>query len=136
MLQKRLASEMTTMVHSKKELDASVEASAILFGRGTTESLKRMNENTFLSVFDGVPTFDVSSDLIKEGVNLVDLCSLHTRIFSSKGEMRRLLQGGGLSVNKDKISDADVLVDESFLLNNKYILVQKGKKNYFVIRVV
>ncbi|MEE4215495.1 MAG: tyrosine--tRNA ligase [Bacteroidales bacterium] len=136
MLQKRLASEMTTMVHSKKELDASVEASAILFGSGTTESLKRMNENTFLSVFDGVPTFDISVDVLKGGVSLVDLCSLHTRIFSSKGEMRRLIQGGGLSVNKDKVADADILVDESFLLNNKYILVQKGKKNYFVIRVV
>ena len=136
MLQKRLASEMTTMVHSKKELEASVEASAILFGRGTTESLKRMNENTFLSVFDGVPTFDISSDLLQGGVNLVDLCSLHTRIFSSKGEMRRLIQGGGLSVNKDKIADADMLIDESFLLNGKYILVQKGKKNYFVIRAV
>ncbi|MGM0667029.1 MAG: tyrosine--tRNA ligase [Bacteroidota bacterium] len=136
MLQKRLASEMTTMVHSKKELDASVEASAILFGRGTTESLKRMNENTFLSVFDGVPTHDISSDLLKDGVSLVDLCSLHTKIFSSKGEMRRLIQGGGLSVNKNKIADADMLIDESFLLNNKYILVQKGKKNYFVIRVV
>ncbi len=95
-----------------------------------------MNENTFLSVFDGVPTFDISVDVLKGGVSLVDLCSLHTRIFSSKGEMRRLIQGGGLSVNKDKVADADILVDESFLLNNKYILVQKGKKNYFVIRVV
>jgi tyrosyl-tRNA synthetase len=136
MLQKRLASEMTTMVHSKKELEASMEASSILFGRGTTESLKRMNENTFLSVFDGVPTFDISSDLLKGGVNLVDLCSLHTTIFSSKGEMRRLIQGGGLSVNKDKVADADMLIDKSFLLNGKYILVQKGKKNYFVIRAV
>lgn len=127
---------MTVMVHSKADLMASVEASEILFGKGTTESLRRMNEDTFLSVFDGVPTFDIKRDLLKNKISLVELCTEQTKIFSSKGEMRRLIQGGGLSLNKDKIADADVLVDESILLNERYILIQKGKKNYFVIRVV
>ena len=135
-LQRKLASEMTVMVHSQEDLDASLEASEILFGKGTTETLHRMNENTFLSVFDGVPTFDLQSDLLRKKISIVDLCTVHTKIFSSKGEMRRLIQGGGLSVNKDKVSDTDAMIDDSYLLNDKYILIQKGKKNYFVIRVV
>ena len=135
-LQRKLASEMTVMVHSQEDLDASLEASEILFGKGTTETLHKMNENTFLSVFDGVPTFDLQSDLLRKKISIVDLCTVHTKIFSSKGEMRRLIQGGGLSVNKDKVSDTDAMIDDSYLLNDKYILIQKGKKNYFVIRVV
>ena len=136
LLQKRLAAEMTMMVHSKEDLDAAIEASEILFGKGTTETLHRMDEKTFLSVFEGVPTFDIEKGLVKEKAGIVDLCSVHTAIFSSKGEMRRLLQGGGLSVNKEKVTDPDMSIDDSYLLNDKYILVQKGKKNYFVIRVV
>jgi len=136
LLQKRLAAEMTTMVHSKEDLDAAIEASEILFGKGTTETLHRMNEQTFLSVFEGVPTYDVKSDLIRNKINVVDLCTVQTEIFSSKGEMRRLIQGGGLSVNKDKVSDTEAVIDDSFLLNGKYVLIQKGKKNYFVIRAV
>ncbi|HCC69786.1 MAG TPA: tyrosine--tRNA ligase [Bacteroidales bacterium] len=136
LLQKSLAAEMTIMVHSKKELDASVEASEILFGKGTTKTLHRMNEDTFLSVFDGVPTFEIPGKLLKDNISIVDLCTEHTRVFGSRGEMRRLIQGGGLSVNKEKVSDPDSMIDASFLLNSKYILIQKGKKNYFVIRVV
>jgi len=136
MLQRKLASEMTVMVHSQEDLDASLEASEILFGKGTTDTLHRMNENTFLSVFGGVPTFDLHSDLLRKKISIVDLCTVHTKIFSSKGEMKRLIQGGGLSVNKDKVSDTDAMIDDSYLLNDKYILIQKGKKNYFVIRVV
>jgi len=136
LLQKSLAAEMTIMVHSKKELDASVEASEILFGKGTTKTLHRMNEDTFLSVFDGVPTFEIPGKLLKDNISIVDLCTEHTRVFGSRGEMRRLIQGGGLSVNKEKVSDPDAMIDASFLLNSKYILIQKGKKNYFVIRVV
>jgi len=132
MLQRKLASEMTVMVHSQEDLDAS----EILFGKGTTDTLHRMNENTFLSVFGGVPTFDLHSDLLRKKISIVDLCTVHTKIFSSKGEMKRLIQGGGLSVNKDKVSDTDAMIDDSYLLNDKYILIQKGKKNYFVIRVV
>ncbi len=136
LLQKRLAAEMTTMVHSEEDLDPAIEASEILFGKGTTETLHRMDEQTFLSVFEGVPTYDVKSELIRNKISVVDLCTLQTEIFSSKGEMRRLIQGGGLSVNKDKVSDTEAVIDDSFLLNGKYILIQKGKKNYFVIRAV
>ncbi len=136
LLQKRLAAEMTTMVHSEEDLDAAIEASEILFGKGTTETLHRMDEQTFLSVFEGVPTYDVKSELIRNKISVVDLCTVQTEIFSSKGEMRRLIQGGGLSVNKDKVSDTEAVIDDSFLLNGKYILIQKGKKNYFVIRAV
>lgn len=135
-LQRRLAEEVTVMVHSRDEYEGAVEASQILFGKGTTESLKKMNESTFLSVFEGVPVFDVKAVLISSGVTVADLCVEHSNIFSSKGELRRLVQGGGLSINKVKIENADLKIDKSFLLNNKYILIQKGKKSYSLIRIV
>jgi tyrosyl-tRNA synthetase len=135
-LQKRLAEEVTVMVHSKEEYESAVEASQILFGKGTTESLKKMNENTFLSVFEGVPMFDVKKELIAAGVTVSDLCAVHSQIFPSKGEMRRLVQGGGLSVNREKIENPDQTIGSGILLNGKYILVQKGKKNYYLIRAV
>jgi tyrosyl-tRNA synthetase len=135
LLQKRLAEEVTVMVHSRSEYDGAVEASQILFGKGTTDSLKKMSENTFLSVFEGVPVFDVKMDVITGGVTVADLCAEHSQIFSSKGELRRLVQGGGLSINKVKVDNADQAVGKDYLLNNKYLLVQKGKKNYFLIRV-
>jgi tyrosyl-tRNA synthetase len=135
-LQKRLAEEVTVMVHSRDEYEGAVEASQILFGKGTTESLRRMNEITFLSVFDGVPVFDINPALVVEGVSVADLCVEHTKIFPSKGELRRLVQGGGLSINKQKVDNAELLVTSDFLLNNKYLLVQKGKKNYSLIRCV
>lgn len=136
LLQKRLAEEMTRMVHSDEDYKASVEASEILFGKGTTETLKKMKEDIFLSVFDGVPTFDVERKIIKNESLLLDLCTEHTSVFPSKGEMRRLIKGGGVSVNKEKITDTETVIDNSFLLNEKYILLQKGKKNYFIIRLV
>jgi tyrosyl-tRNA synthetase len=135
-LQKRLAEEVTVMVHSRDDYEGAVEASQILFGKGTTESLKRMNENTFLSVFEGVPVFDINPSLVAEGVTVADLCAGHTKIFPSKGELRRLVQGGGLSINKQKVDNAELLVTSDFLLNNKYLLVQKGKKNYSLIRCI
>ena len=134
-LQRRLAEEVTVLVHSRNDYEGAVEASQILFGRGTTESLKKMNENTFLSVFEGVPVFDVSMDIIANGVTIADLCAEHSQVFTSKGEIRRLVQGGGLSINKLKIENADSLIGKDSLLNNKYLLIQKGKKNYFLIRV-
>lgn len=136
LLQKRLAMEMTVMVHSQKDYEVSLEASAILFGRGTTDTLKKLDEDTFLSVFEGVPTFNVDRDIIKPGINVTDLCSEKAAVFSSKGEMRRLIAGGGVSLNREKITDPDEIIDSSNLLNDKYLLVQKGKKNYFIIRVV
>jgi tyrosyl-tRNA synthetase len=135
-LQKRLAEEVTVMVHSRDDYDGAVEASQILFGKGTTESLKRMSESTFLSVFEGVPVFDIEPALVTQGVSVADLCAEHTKIFQSKGELRRLVQGGGLSINKQKVDNAELLVTADLLLNNKYLLVQKGKKNYSLIRCV
>jgi tyrosyl-tRNA synthetase len=134
-LQKRLAEEVTVMVHSRSEYDGAVEASQILFGKGTTDSLKKMSENTFLSVFEGVPVFDVKMDVITGGVTIADLCAEHSQVFSSKGELRRLVQGGGLSINKLKVDNAEQVIGKDYLLNNKYLLIQKGKKNYFLIRV-
>ncbi|HAX93274.1 MAG TPA: tyrosine--tRNA ligase [Bacteroidales bacterium] len=134
-LQKRLAEEMTVMVHSREDYEAAVEASQILFGKGTTESLKRMNESTFLSVFEGVPVFDISMEVIGRGVSAADLCAEHSAVFASKGELRRLVQGGGMSINKVRIDNPDMIIGADMLLNNKYLLVQKGKKNYYLLRV-
>ena len=134
-LQKRLAEEMTVMVHSRDDYEAAVEASQILFGKGTTESLKRMNESTFLSVFEGVPVFDISMEVIGKGVSAADLCAEHSAVFASKGELRRLVQGGGMSINKVRIDNPDMVIGADMLLNNKYLLVQKGKKNYYLLRV-
>lgn len=135
LLQKRLAEEVTVMVHSRSDYEGAVEASQILFGKGTTESLTRMSESTFLSVFEGVPVFDVKMDIIVSGVTIADLCAEHTQVFPSKGELRRLVQGGGLSINKLKIENPEMTVGKELLLNGKYLLVQKGKKNYYLIRV-
>jgi tyrosyl-tRNA synthetase len=135
LLQKRLAEEVTVMVHSREEYEGAVEASQILFGKGTTESLRKMNESTFLSVFEGVPVYDITRDVLEKGVAVADLCAEHSKIFTSKGELRRLVQGGGLSLNKEKIENAEMIIGKEWLLNNKYLLVQKGKKNYSLIRV-
>jgi tyrosyl-tRNA synthetase len=135
-LQKKLAEEVTIMVHSKEDFEAAVEASQILFGKGTTESLRKMNETTFLSVFEGVPVFDLKKKFITSGVTISDLCVVHTKIFSSKGELKRLVQGGGLSINKVKIDNAEIIITADYLLNGKYLLIQKGKKNYLLIRIV
>jgi tyrosyl-tRNA synthetase len=135
-LQKRLAEEMTVMVHSREEYEAAVEASQILFGKGTTESLRRMNEKTFLSVFEGVPVFDINPVLLKGGINVTDLCAEHSKVFASKGEFRRLVQGGGVSINKIRIDDPDLEIKSDSLLNGKYLLIQKGKKNYFLLRAL
>lgn len=123
------------MVHSREDYEGAVEASQILFGKGTTESLKRMNEQTFLSVFEGVPVFEVKKEILSAGVSVADLCAEHSQIFASKGELRRLVQGGGLSINKLKIDSADHVIGVDSLLNNKYLLVQKGKKNYYLIKI-
>jgi tyrosyl-tRNA synthetase len=135
-LQKRLAEEMTVIVHSRDDYNSAVEASQILFGKGTTESLKRMNESTFLSVFEGVPVFAIKMEILLGGVTITDLCTEHSQVFASRGELRRLVQGGGLSINKEKIEDPDMLIKSESLLNNKYLLVQKGKKNYYLLKVV
>ncbi len=132
-LQKRLAKEITIMVHSQEDYDAAVEASNILFGNATSDALKKLDEETLLSVFEGVPQFEVALSDIEAGVKAADLMTEKAAIFSSKGEMRKLVQGGGVSINKEKITEADGIINSSSLLNNKYILVQRGKKNYYLI---
>jgi len=134
LLQKRLGEEVTRMTHGDDELNSAIEASGILFGKGTTESLRNMREEVFLSVFEGVPRYGIPAELVNKGIPLSDLLTDQTRIFSSRGELRRLIDGGGLSVNKEKISNPELMINSSFLLNQRYILVQKGKKNYFIIR--
>ena len=135
-LQKRLAEEMTIMVHSHDELNAAIEASQILFGKGTTDSLIRMNEKTFLSVFEGVPSFDIKKEIIEGGVTFTELCAGHAQVFASKSELKRMREGGGVSLNKLKVENPEMRITGEQLLNNKYLLVQKGKKNYFLIRII
>jgi len=136
LLQKRLAEEVTVMVHSREDYESAVEASEILFGKGTTESLRKMDEKTFLSVFEGVPVYEVNRNIFCEGVSLIELSTIHSQIFSSKGELRRLVQGGGVSINKEKVADPEMIINTEFLLNGKYLLLQKGKKNYYIIRAL
>ncbi|HPC97650.1 MAG TPA: tyrosine--tRNA ligase [Bacteroidales bacterium] len=136
LLQKRLAEEVTVLVHSREDYNSAVEASQILFGKGTTETLSRMDEKTFLAVFEGVPVYDIKRSILDSGVALSDLCAVHSQVFSSKGEMRRLVQGGGVSLNREKVTDPEKVIKADALLNNKYLLVQKGKKSYFILRAV
>lgn len=133
-LQKRLADEVTTMVHSVEDLELAKEASVILFGKGTKESLAKFDDATLLSIFEGVPQFKVSKDIL--GQTAVDIfTSDDAKVFASKGEMRKLVQGGGVSLNKEKLQSFDQVITESDLLNSKYLLVQRGKKNYYLITV-
>ena len=132
-MQKRLAQEITVMVHSVEDYEAAVEASSILFGNSTAEALKKLDEDTLLSVFEGVPQFEISKDALKEGVKAVDLLTEAAAVFPSKGEMRKLDQSGGVSLNKEKLQVFDEIIDDSKLLNGKYLLAQKGKKNYFLL---
>ena len=136
LLQKRLAEEVTVMVHSREDYEAAVEASSILFGKSTKDSLVKLDEQTLLDVFAGVPQFTFDRSLLEgEGVKAVDLTVEHTQCFASKGEMRKLTQGGGVSLNKEKLAAFDKVVTEDDLIDGKYLLVQKGKKNYFLITV-
>ncbi|MDR1680191.1 MAG: tyrosine--tRNA ligase [Prevotellaceae bacterium] len=132
-LQKRLAKEITCFVHSEADYHAALEASQILFGNATSETLRKTDEQTFLAVFDGVPVFDIEADAMPVGI--VELLAAKTAVFPSKGECRKMIQGGGLSLNKEKILDSNLAVDAGRLINNRYLLVQKGKKQYFIIRV-
>lgn len=132
-LQKRLAKEITTMVHSAEDYEAAVEASQILFSNKASETLRKIDEDTLLAVFEGVPQFEVAKADIAAGVKLVDLLTEKAAVFPSKGDMRKLAQGGGLSLNKEKVADVNVEANISMLLNDKYLLVQKGKKNYFLV---
>ena len=132
-LQKRLAKEVTIMVHSEADYEAAVEASGILFGNNTHDALVKLDEDTLLAVFDGVPQFKVSRAKIEAGVKAVDLFVEDSAVFPSKGEMRKMAQGGGVSLNKEKLAAFDQEITTADLLNDKYLLVQRGKKNYFLL---
>ena len=132
-LQKRLAKEITTMVHSAQDYEMAVEASQILFSNKAKDVLHKIDEDTLLSVFEGVPQFEVSRDALSAGVPAINLLTDDAAVFPSKGEMRKMTQGGGVSINKEKIADPNMMIDNSFLLNDKYILAQRGKKNYFLL---
>ena len=131
-LQKALAKDITIRVHSPEDYNSAIEASEILFGKGTTQSLKNLSEETLLAVFEGVPQCEIAKNDLSEGLNIVDFLVEKTQIFASKGEARRMLKEGGVAINKEKVTES-FLVTGSHLLNEKYILVQKGKKNYFLV---
>jgi tyrosyl-tRNA synthetase len=135
-LQKRLAKEITCMVHGEDEHNKAVEASRILFGNATTESLSKLDKETFLSVFEGVPTYAVARTKLDAGVPVVELLATETEAFPSKGELRRTIKGNGLSLNKARLTDQEYLVTGADLINNTYILIQKGKKNYYIVEAV
>lgn len=132
-LQKLLAKEVTIMVHGEQEFEKAVKASSILFGQSTSENLRELDERTFLNVFEGVPQFDITGENLTD--NIIELLAVHTAVFPSKGECRKMIQAGGVSINKSKIDSLDLTLSENDLLNQKYILVQKGKKNYFILKI-
>ena len=133
LLQKSLARELTCMIHSREEYEKAVEASSILFGNSTTESLRRLDSEILLQVFEGVPQFEVSRSVLEGGIQLVELCVEKCPVFPSKGELRKLIQGGGISVNKEKVDAADKIISDADLIAGRYLIVQKGKKNYYLI---
>ena len=133
-LQKKLAEEITVMVHSKEDLDNAIKASDILFGKSTSEDLKGLNEKTFLDVFEGVPQAQVSREELSPGLDMIGALAAKTNFLGSNGEARRELKQNSISVNKEKVQE-DYLITEADLINNKFVLLQRGKKNYFVLVV-
>jgi tyrosyl-tRNA synthetase len=132
-LQKLLAKEITTMVHGSEEYRKAVEASSILFGKATTETLRELDEKTFLDIFDGVPVFSITKEDLQE--NITELLAAKTAVFPSKGECRKMIKAGGVSINKSKAQSPEQILSDEDLLNNRYILIQKGKKNYFILTI-
>ena len=134
-LQKRLAAEITTMVHSKEDLDNAIAASGILFGSADALALRNLDEATLLDVFESVPSFEVPRAEI-EGTKLLDLLVEKAKVFPSKGELRKLIQQGGFAINKEKVTDPNATADTTMLLKDKYMVVQQGKKKYFLIKAI
>jgi tyrosyl-tRNA synthetase len=133
LLQKELGKEMTERVHSQQDFKQALEASEILFGKGTTDAIKNLSEELFLNVFEGVPQFKISRSVLESGTNAVDFFTENTGILPSKSEAKKLIQAGGVYLNKEKINSTDVVINTSQLLNNRYLLAQKGKKDYFLV---
>jgi len=134
-LQKRLAEEVTCFVHSRLEYEFAVKSSEILFNNDTAEILQQLNEEQLLQVMEGIPTVTYSLPELQKGVDVVSFLA-ETNIFTSKGEARKMIQGGGININKIKVDSIELIINESFLLNAKYILVQKGKKNYSLVKIL
>ncbi len=134
-LQKKLADEVTVIVHSQEDLDNAIKASNILFGKSTSADLKDLDEATFLDVFDGVPQAEISKSRIDAGLDMIGALAEHTNFLKSNGEARRALKENSISVNKEKVTDS-FLISEKDLINDQFVLLQRGKKNYFVIRVI
>ena len=135
-LQSKLAEEITVMVHSREEYDLAVQASEILFGRSSVETLHKLNEETFLSVFEGVPMAEVSKDKLSASIGLMDLLVGECKFFNSNSELRKLIQSGGVSLNGEKVTDFQYQPTSADLLNDKYMLIQRGKKNFFLVKMV
>ncbi|MDE0536172.1 tyrosine--tRNA ligase [Tenacibaculum sp. L6] len=133
-LQKKLAEEVTTFVHSKEELDKAIAASNILFGNSTADDLKNLDEQTFLDVFDGVPQAEVTSEDVSEGLDMISALAAKTGFLKSNGDARRALKENSISVNKEKVSE-DFVITSKDLIADKYVLLQRGKKNYFLLKV-
>ncbi len=132
-LQKRLAQEITILVHGEIEYNAAVEASQILFGQGTADTLRKMKPSTILDVFNGVPQFNIPKEALSDNIKVIDFLTEMAPVFKSKGELRKLIQSGGISINKEKVDSQDFPINKESIIADKYIVVQRGKKNYFLI---
>jgi tyrosyl-tRNA synthetase len=133
LLQKTLGEEITRLVHGQEELELALKATDILFGKGSAEDIRALNEKQLLQVFDGVPQFKISKDKLQQGIGLLDFLAVETQIFPSKGEARKMLPSGAVMLNREKVIEQDFVVNSNLLINDKFILTQKGKKNYYLI---
>lgn len=134
-VQKALAKDITIRTHSEKDYETAVKTSEFLFGNGSLEFLAELDHDSVLDVFDGVPQFEINRDQLTPGINVLDFLASHTQVFPSKGEARKMLQGGGVAINKEKINDIELTIDTTHLINDRYIVAQRGKKNYFLVIV-
>lgn len=135
LVQKALAKDITIRTHSEQDYETAVKTSEFLFGNGTLDFLSNLDHEAVLEVFDGVPQFEIAKDKLAAGINILDLLAVDSQVFPSKGEARKMLQGGGVSLNREKLNDIDMTVNTDQLINNKYLIVQRGKKNYYLITV-
>ena len=132
-VQKALAKDITIRTHSEQDYETAIKTSEFLFGNGSLEFLNDLDHHVVLDVFDGVPQFDIDKSILSFGINILDLLAVNTSVFPSKGEAKKMIQGGGVSLNKEKINNIELMIDQGNLINEKYIIAQRGKKNYFLI---
>lgn len=134
-VQKALAKDITIRTHSEKDYEMAIKTSEFLFSNGSLEFLEELEHDAVLDVFDGIPQFTVSREELNAGINVLDFLAVHTQVFPSKGEAKKMLQGGGVSMNREKLSDVELIVSKEHLVSDRYIIAQRGKKNYFLIIV-